>query len=140
MTTIRAVHNASALIALTLLAVAAYADEAKFEVGVRANVLLGDGVPANDILGFGVISRYRLSDGWFVGFGLDRYEYDVDPDDTWVTLSGLAPAVPATTTFGRIVFMIEDAEGPISGDLDFDNASVSLASDLLIFRIPCIST
>jgi len=78
MTTVPIVHKAAILIVLILLAVASYADEPKAEVGVRANVLLGDGVPANDILGLGVIGRYRLSDGWFIGFGLDRYEYDFE--------------------------------------------------------------
>ena len=78
MTTIRIVYKTTTLMALALLAVASYAEEAEFEVGVRANVLLGDGVPANDILGLGVIGRYRLSDGWFVGLGLDRYEFDFE--------------------------------------------------------------
>ncbi len=78
MTTIRIFHKATALIALTLLAVVSYAEESEYELGFRANVLLGDGVPSNDILGAGVIGRYRLSDGWFVGLGLDRYEYDFE--------------------------------------------------------------
>ena len=51
---------------LLLVAVASFSctlafaqdDESKFEIGLRANVLLGDGVPANDILGFGIIGRY----------------------------------------------------------------------------------
>jgi hypothetical protein len=39
---------------------------------------LGDGVPANDILGLGVIGRYRLNNGWFVSAGLDVYEFDFE--------------------------------------------------------------
>ena len=54
----------------------AYSDENPYEVGLRANVLLGDGVPANDVLGLGVIGRYRLKDGWFIGAAFDLYEYD----------------------------------------------------------------
>ncbi len=56
----------------------ARSDETRYEIGLRANVLLGDGVPANDILGLGVIGRYRLRDGWFIGAGLDLYDYDFE--------------------------------------------------------------
>ena len=40
-----------------------YAQESQYQIGLRGNVLLGDGVPANDILGFGVIGRYAFRDG-----------------------------------------------------------------------------
>ncbi len=56
----------------------AYSEEARYEVGFRGNVLLGDGVPANDILGLGVIGRYTLRDGWFAGAALDFYNYDFE--------------------------------------------------------------
>ena len=56
----------------------AHADENRYEVGLRANVLLGDGVPANDILGLGVIGRYRLTNGWFLGAAVDSYAYDFE--------------------------------------------------------------
>ncbi len=55
-----------------------HSEEAKFEIGVRGNVLLGDGVPANDILGIGVIGRYYIRDGWFAAAALDAYEYDFE--------------------------------------------------------------
>ena len=45
---------------------------------MRGNVLLGDGLPANDILGVGVIGRYYLDNGWFTGATLDAYEYDFE--------------------------------------------------------------
>ena len=55
-----------------------WADEPQWEVGVRANVLLGDGVPANDILGAGAIVRYYRNNGWLIGATLDTYEYDFE--------------------------------------------------------------
>lgn len=61
-----------------LLVSTAYSDEARYEIGLRANVLLGDGVPANDILGAGVIARYRLTNGWFIGAGIDTYAFDYE--------------------------------------------------------------
>lgn len=52
--------------------------QSRFELGLRGNVLLGDGVPANDILGFGLIGKYYLSDGWFLAGTLDAYDYDFE--------------------------------------------------------------
>jgi len=52
--------------------------QSKFELGLRGNVLLGDGVPANDMLGFGLIGKYDLSDGWFLAGTLDAYDYDFE--------------------------------------------------------------
>jgi len=63
---------------LVLAAGIGQADESKYELGLRGNVLLGDSVPANDILGAGVIARYSLNNGWFIGAGFDAYEYDFE--------------------------------------------------------------
>ncbi len=52
--------------------------QTQFELGLRGNVLLGDGQPANDILGFGVIGKYYLTDGWFLAGTLDVYDYDFE--------------------------------------------------------------
>ena len=93
---------------LCLLVCTAHSDENRYEIGLRANVLLGDGVPANDILGLGVIGRYRLNNGWFIGAGIDTYAYDFERP--WKIL-GLAqdPNVPTidasadSTTFSGSV-------------------------------------
>lgn len=53
-------------------------DEPQNEYGLRANVLLGDGTPANDILGIGLIGRRYLDHGWFIGGSLDTYAYDFE--------------------------------------------------------------
>ena len=63
---------------LILVAPITYADEPKNEYGLRANVLLGDGKPANDILGVGLIGRRYLEDGRFIGGSLDAYAYDFE--------------------------------------------------------------
>lgn len=74
----RIVRKAAAVLAIATLSSVSYAQESKVDIGLRANVLLGDGVPANDILGAGVIGRYRLNDGWFIGAGIDGYKYDFE--------------------------------------------------------------
>ena len=74
----RTVRKAAAVLAIATLSSVSYAQESKVDIGLRANVLLGDGVPANDILGAGVIGRYRLNNGWFIGAGIDGYKYDFE--------------------------------------------------------------
>lgn len=66
---------------------AAAADEEQFEVGLRANVLLGDGKPANDILGVGLVGRRALQDGWFIGGSLDAYQYDFERPAAWLGIA-----------------------------------------------------
>ena len=71
-------QSIAVILVLCLIVSTAHADETRYEIGLRANVLLGDGVPANDILGFGVIGRYDLQNGWFAGATLDSYDYDFE--------------------------------------------------------------
>jgi hypothetical protein len=66
------------LLALISLVSTAHCEEPQYEISLRGNVLLGDGVPANDMLGFGAIGRRHLSDGWFAGMSLDTYDYDFE--------------------------------------------------------------
>ncbi len=75
---IRNVRKTVAILAIVLVSGISYAQDSKVDIGLRANVLLGDGIPNNDVLGLGVIGRYRLSNGWFVGAGIDMYDYDFE--------------------------------------------------------------
>ena len=68
----------SVIIILALAVCVPAQAQSKFELGLRGNVLLGDGVPANDILGFGLIGKYELSDGWYLAGTLDAYDYDFE--------------------------------------------------------------
>jgi len=78
MTATRNLNKLALFSALLLMAGTSQAEDTKFEIGLRGNVLLGDGVPANDILGLGVIGRYRLNNGWFIGAGIDTYAFDYE--------------------------------------------------------------
>ena len=74
------------LIAL-VVAFPALADDSKNQFGLRANVLVGSGKPANDILGAGLIGlRYR-DDGWFYGGSIDDYAYDFERPVSYVGLA-----------------------------------------------------
>ena len=57
----RNVRKAAAILAIILVSGVSYAQDSKVDIGLRANVLLGDGIPNNDVLGLGVIGRYRLN-------------------------------------------------------------------------------
>ena len=70
---------------LLLLAMAAAeplpleAEERRFDLGLRANVLTGDGEPTNDVLGYGLVARVPLGEHWSLGLGLDHSpEFDVE--------------------------------------------------------------
>ena len=64
-------------------------------------MLLGDGVPANDILGLGVIGRYRLNNGWFIGAGIDTYAFDYERP--W-RIVGLEQDPDVSTIFAELNF------------------------------------
>lgn len=68
----------AAFAAILALMPLAHAEEGDVSLSLRTNVLSGDGAPANDILGIGVIGRYYLQDGWFAGAAVDAYEYDYE--------------------------------------------------------------
>jgi hypothetical protein len=58
------------------------AEEYRFDAGARLLVLLGDGVPANDMIGFGVTGHWVWRESWYVGLGVDQVEFDYErPND-----------------------------------------------------------
>ena len=80
------------------------------QIGLRANVLLGDGVPANDILGVGLVGKFFLNDGWFVAATLDTYDYDferphnvagIDQDPTVKTIDSTIGSIALGAAIGR---------------------------------------
>jgi len=48
------------------------------DFGARANVELGDGEPANDMLGFGFYTHYQFNNGVLLGFAVDSMGYDFE--------------------------------------------------------------
>lgn len=64
---------------LCLTAAPAAAADGALDLGVRANVLVGNGEPTNDMLGYGLFARFRVGSGWRVGVGVDHSpEFDVE--------------------------------------------------------------
>ena len=87
-------------IAILFLAVPVQAEEPQNEYGLRVNVLLGDGTPANDVPGFGLIGRRYLDNGWFIGGSLDTYAYDFERPYSYLGIA-LDPALDVIDADGR---------------------------------------
>jgi hypothetical protein len=57
----------------------ALTQDGKFDLGLRANILAGDGEPTNDVLGYGLFGHVPLNDRWSIGFAIDHSpEFDVE--------------------------------------------------------------
>ena len=56
----------------------AAAEDSRFELGFRGLILLGKGTPANDMIGEGLIGRFKLNDEWLFGVALDHATFDYE--------------------------------------------------------------
>lgn len=64
------------------LCAAAHAGERPLAVGLRTIVLLGDGRPANDMPGIGVVGRRHWQGPWHLGAAIDHAVFDYErPND-----------------------------------------------------------
>ena len=124
-------------------------DDRRWDAGIRLNVIGGSGKPTNDVLGYGVVGRYRLDDHWTVGFGVDiSDEFDIertpslvglvqDPDAPVIDSKGSSEGVNAwverrygaddrrlqwfwTAGAGVNSVDVEDQVGPLAGGGSFD--------------------
>jgi hypothetical protein len=51
----------------------------RFDLGLRVNVMAGDGEPTNDVPGYGLLGHVPLDQHWSIGFALDHSpEFDVE--------------------------------------------------------------
>ena len=94
----------------------------RFELGARANVVGGDGEPANDILGGGVYARHRLGGGWLLGFAVDHSPgFDVERPYEFLGLVGdpAAGEIDADGTMTSLVAWIEREYGRPGGRLEW---------------------
>lgn len=121
----------AALFAFSFHSALSAADEKRFELGVRANAESAGGEPANDILGFGISGRYRLSQNWWLGASVDIPSYDYErPAKTLnivqdTTVSDIDASVDAT----NVMLWLERRYGvPASTSQWFWNAGLGFGS------------
>ncbi len=103
MTTKPSVSTSALAVALFAAALAAptIAEEKKFDLGLRGNIGLGNGVPTNDIIGYGLFGHYRFNERWSIGFAVDyspEFDFERTPD-----------------TLGFVTEMAVDAKGTSTG-------------------------
>lgn len=116
------------------------ADEhSPWELGGNYNIVGSDGTPTNDMLGFGFVGHYKLSDDWYTGFVLD-YSPDFDFEHTArvvnVVQDPAVKVIDAVGTSTAITAFIERRYPSESGNyqwfwnvgagfanVDFDNAT-----------------
>jgi hypothetical protein len=56
----------------------AAAQDGRFELGFRGLIVLGKGAPANDMIGEGLVGRFKLNDEWLFGVALDHAKFDYE--------------------------------------------------------------
>jgi hypothetical protein len=134
---------------LTPLAVPLDAQEpGRFDLGVRLDLSLADGEPANDIPGYGLVGHWRPSERWAIGFAVDLAEYDFEEpakllgiaqDPTVQVVDAKADGTTVSVWFERTLGVagprghwfwgagvgfasidVPDARGPVAGGGTFD--------------------
>ena len=74
-------------------------DDRRWDTGIRLNIIGGSGKPTNDVLGYGVLGRYRLDDRWTLGLGVDiSDEFDIErtPELVGLEQDPDAPVIDST--------------------------------------------
>ncbi len=72
----------------------------QMELAGRLNIVGSDGTPTNDMLGYGLVGHYKLSNDWYVGFTLD-YSPNFDFENTAAVVGIVQdPAVDAIDSVG----------------------------------------
>jgi len=121
-------------LSMTVPLVQAEAD-GMYELSGRLNIVGANGTPSNDILGFGVILHRKLSDDWYLGFGLDiSPEFDVERPNEELNIDSVGE-VDGVGTMNMFTVVAErryalDSEGWVGfwnlgvgiADIDVDDA------------------
>ncbi|MEX2124652.1 MAG: hypothetical protein WD795_12235 [Woeseia sp.] len=104
--------SAPAVFALVLLGSnPGWAQENRFDLGVRGVVIIGDGQPANDMMGYGVVGRWEFRDSWHVGLAFDLVEFDYETPNRALGIESVEVVDPGNE-FSRISLLVERHYGP----------------------------
>jgi len=99
--------------AVALLSIAvdsARAEQGSVDVGLRGAVIIGDGQPANDMIGYGVIGRWAFRDSWHLGVAFDSVTFDYETPYRIVGIESVEEIDPSNE-FSRISLMVERRYG-----------------------------
>ena len=101
--------TARALLCLaSLVAHASDAQDAapRFDVGLRGVVLLGKGEPANDMMGEGLLFRWRARSAWHIGIAFDAVTFDYETPNKALGIVS-ATVVDGTNDISRASLLVE---------------------------------
>ncbi len=84
-------------------------DEHRFDIGLHLKVGLGDGVPANDIVGYGLTSAFVVGEDWRIRFTVDQVD-EFDFERPWKVV-GLVqhPDDPVVDSLGSMTTLSMNA-------------------------------
>lgn len=124
-------NRLSAPSAFALIAIgcdAATAEDHGFDVGVRGVVIVGDGQPANDMIGYGAVGRWEFGESWHLGLAFDSVTFDYETPYRVLGIDSVEEIDPGNE-FTRISVLIERRyERPGSPWIWFWTAGVGFAS------------
>ena len=107
---------------------AAIAEERRVDVGVRGVVIVGDGQPANDMIGYGVVGRWEFRQSWHLGLAFDAVTFDYETPYRALGIESVEEIDPSNE-FRRVSVLIERRyERPASPWIWFWTAGVGFAS------------
>ena len=109
------------------------------ELAARLNIVGSDGTPTNDMLGYGLVGHYKLSNEWYAGFTLDispNFDFERTAAVVGITQDPSVEVIDAIGTSTALSGFIERRYQSESGNfqwfwnvgagmakLDFDNAT-----------------
>ena len=81
-------------------------EAARFDIGLRAVLLFSKGEPANDMMGEGVILRWRVKDAWHLGVAYDSVTFDYETPNKALGIVS-ASVVDGSNDLSRTSVLIE---------------------------------
>lgn len=82
------------------------AAEGEFDVGVRGVLLVGEGEPSNDMMGFGLVGRWEFRESWHLGIGFDTVTFDYETPNRVLGIDSTEVIDPGNE-FSRIGLLVE---------------------------------
>jgi len=91
---------AGALVGVLVAAISPAEASDRWEAGLRVRSVHAQGEPADDMVYLGAIGSYRFRENWYVGFGVEKVEYDFERPAIFLDLKQdpNLPAIDAEVT------------------------------------------
>lgn len=78
----------------------------RFDLGLRGAILLGQGQPANDMVGEALVGRFRVHDAWYVGVAVTTATFDYETPNRALGIAA-SNVVDGSNEFTRTSVFVE---------------------------------